>query len=158
MSDLFVSGGADLSACGTYRYSLWRQWGDGPAVNFVMLNPSTADADKDDPTIRRCIGFAKGWGFERLVVTNLFALRSTDPRVLYRHESPIGPDNDTALFTRAATVSLVVFAWGGHGGARGARVADLLRSFSPGCLGRTKDGSPRHPLYLPKITAVERYL
>lgn len=158
MSDLFLQSGADFSECGTYRYALWREWGDGPAVNFVMLNPSTADAEKDDPTIRRCIGFAKGWGFDRLVVTNLFALRSSDPKVLYRHESPIGPDNDSVLLARAAGAHWIVFAWGAHVGVeRGVRVAEMLRGFHPGCLGRTKDGCPRHPLYLPKNAALEPY-
>lgn len=89
--------GADISACGAYRYRLDRLGallGRG-AVNFVMLNPSTADAEQDDPTIRRCLGYAFRWGFARLIVTNLYALRSTDPRALWEHPDPIGPGKTT---------------------------------------------------------------
>lgn len=150
-------GGATISDCGTYRYELWRNWRDDVRVNFVMLNPSTADAIQDDPTIRRCVGFAKGWGFGGMVVTNLYALRATDPREVAKHGAPIGPDNDTYLFTRAATSALVVLAWGVHGGPRGDTVATMLRVFRPGCIGRTKTGHPRHPLYLPRTASCEPF-
>mgnify|MGYP002133234169 CR=1 FL=1 len=144
---------ATFSPCKVYRYSLTRGFDDGPACNFLMLNPSTATATEDDPTIRRCIGFAKGWGYGVLYVTNLFALRATDPRELYKHAEPVGPDNDRCILTAATGSQLVVAAWGVHGAHRdrGADVARLIRKAGVKlhCLGTTKDGHPRHPLYLP---------
>src|SRR5581483_9586135 len=97
-----------------YRYSLARFFGDGGVVNFIMLNPSTADAETDDPTIRRCLGFAKAWGYGTLVVTNLFAYRATDPAELAKAGDPVGPDNDTRLWSEAQLSDLVVCAWGNH--------------------------------------------
>ena len=151
-------GNATFSPCGAYRYSLTRGWDSGkPAVNFLMLNPSTADAEQDDPTVRRCLGFAKAWGFGVLYVTNLFALRATDPRALYKHPDPVGPDNDRCILKAAAGSKLVVAAWGVHGDHR-QRAADVLRLLmEPGiavhALKLTKAGSPCHPLYLPaKLT------
>lgn len=144
---------AVLSDDGRYRYLLSRRWDSGPAVVFVMLNPSTADATLDDPTIRRCIGFARGWGYPALAVVNLYALRSTDPRGLWTDPDPVGPDNDMWLqreFVIADHIgSPVVAAWGAH--ARPDRVQHVMSL--PGaermqCLGRTKDGAPRHPLYM----------
>ena len=156
---------ASFSACGTYRYDLTRHWGDDPMVVWVLLNPSTADAERDDPTIRRCIGFAKQWGHGGLVVLNLFALRSTDPKALYHHPDPVGPDND-ATITRwldRDDVRRVVVAWGAHGALH-----DRYRAFAElalatrrialrraQCLGRTQKGQPRHPLYLAADTELE---
>ena len=124
---------ATFSPCKVYRYSLTRGFDDGPACNFLMLNPSTATATEDDPTIRRCIGFAKGWGYGVLYVTNLFALRATDPRELYKHAEPVGPDNDRCILTAATGSQLVVAAWGVHGAHRdrGADVARLIRDGMP---------------------------
>lgn len=143
-----------ISPDGLYRYTLERRWGEGDFVNFVMLNPSTADASLDDPTIRRCIGFARGWSYGGLVVTNLFALRATDPKALYAHRCPEGPDNDATLAEVAGRSGLIVCAWGAHGPrvvfghVRG--VLDLLRESGKPlhCLGTTKAGQPLHPLYL----------
>jgi hypothetical protein len=119
-----------------------------------MLNPSTADAVRDDPTIRRCIGFAKAWGAGGMVVVNLFAYRASSPRILFAAEDPVGPQNDRHLLrvlSRAGQV--VVAAWGSHGSYRDrdAEVLQLLmrRRIHIECLGRTADGQPRHPLYLP---------
>ena len=149
---------AVISACGRYRYLLTRQVGPGlRTAVFVMLNPSTADATNDDPTIRRCIGFAQRWGCVRLAVLNLFAFRATDPADLKRAEEPIGPEN-RAWFERTLIDDLaigpVVCGWGVHGEHRGQEVAVLgwLQAFGvrPVALGVTKDGHPRHPLYLPK--------
>lgn len=146
-------GQADFSPCGVYRYTLRRQWliGEG-TVLWVMLNPSTADASQDDPTIRRCIGFSKAWGYQGLTVANIFALRSTDPKKLLAIDDPIGPDNDTWLERLVSKGhDRVVAAWGARGGERGLQVAELLsRHADVHCLGITKGGQPRHPLYLSK--------
>src|SRR4051812_26865304 len=106
---------AVISACGRYRYLLTRQVGPGPrAATFIMLNPSTADATKDDPTIRRCIGFARQWGCGRLSVLNLFAFRATDPAAMKRADDPVGPENKD-WFERILTDAgegRVVCGWG----------------------------------------------
>jgi hypothetical protein len=146
--------GADIDPTGTYRYDLRRSWGDDgfKVVNFIMLNPSTADASEDDPTIRRCIGFAKSWGYGGLVVTNLFALRSTDPKRIYHHADPIGPLNNFYIARWAGGADLVVAAWGAHGciNGRAAEVLHRLRGSGivPHYLKLTMIGQPRHPLYL----------
>ena len=141
---------ATISACGTYRYTLDRWWGnDGVSAVFVMLNPSTADADQDDPTIRRCLGFARAWQCDYLTVVNLFALRSTDPAALLAHPDPIGPENDDAIMKAVACADYVVAAWGVHGSIRGRGVAVRQLILKPlRCLGLTKSGHPRHPLYV----------
>ena len=135
-----------------YRYTLHREWngGDCGVVCWVMLNPSTADAVRDDPTIRRCIGFSRRWGFNSLVVVNLFALRATDPNVLLLDANPVGPGNDDAIRHAAQEASLIVAAWGAHPamvrGRRDQRVRDLCAALH--CLGTTRGGHPRHPLRL----------
>lgn len=148
--------GALFSACDTYRYLLWRHWADGPFCCFIMLNPSTADATRNDPTVRRCIGFAKSWGFAGLDVVNIFALRSTDPKVLRKHADPIGPDNDEAIRVAVRRCHLVVCAWGNYGRLhdRGTKVLLSLQAMGvrPVCFKLTKDttrkpGQPEHPLY-----------
>lgn len=153
MTDLF-SGGldvatADLSDDGRYRYRLTRRWADGDTwATFVMLNPSTADATEDDPTIRRCTAFAKREGCSALQVVNLFAYRATDPRELTKIADPIGPENDAWLSKALRFPSLRIAAWGTHG--RPDRVV-VVKSFAGSCLralGVTKDGHPRHPLYV----------
>lgn len=156
MSLLFDTGkSAELSPCGRYRYTLRRAGlgGSIETINFIMLNPSTADAEIDDPTIRRCIRFTSDWGYNELVVTNLFALRSTDPKALATAADPIGPDNDRHIAQQAAAAALVVCAWGAHGALRGraAHVVRLLASagIQPMCLSMTAGGQPGHPLYLP---------
>ena len=150
-----MTGGATFSRDRRYRYRLWRRWDrTRPVVAFVMLNPSTADAERDDPTIRRCGGFARGWGFSAMTVVNLFALRATDPARLRRARDPIGPDNDDHIAAAAAGCDALVLAWGAHGalGGRDRDVLALLRGCRPACLGVTRSGQPRHPLYLPSAT------
>jgi len=121
---------------------------------FVMLNPSTADAEQDDPTIRRCAGFARAWGFGGMTVVNLFAFRATDPARLRRARDPVGRDNDHHIATAARGAGMVVLAWGVHGALDGRDrvVAALLADVRPRCLGTTRGGYPRHPLYLPAAT------
>lgn len=145
---------AVLSSCRRYRYALWRSWDEGAArsgyVLFIGLNPSTADERIDDPTIRRCVGFAKSWGFGKLCMANLFAWRATSPAQMKVAHDPIGPDNERLLDRMAADAALVIAAWGADGCfmQRGTEVASRLSRLH--CLRQTKDGSPAHPLYLPK--------
>lgn len=157
-----VEHSAALSHCGTYRYELRRVWNPDEALcGWVMLNPSTADADIDDPTIRRCVGFAKGWGLGGIVVVNLFALRATDPCELSRHTDPCGPENENYWRAVADESALTVCAWGAHRMA--ASVAPrLLVALRVGrtevrCLGTTKSGAPRHPLYVRGDTALSPF-
>ena len=141
--------GAVLSPCGRYRYSLTREFFMGTGrVLFVMLNPSTADAETDDPTIRRCIGFARRWGFRELAVANLFAWRATYPRELRRVPDPVGPENDGHLIEMSDSADATIAAWGAHGAYhhRDLAVLGLLKGAES--LGLTKQGHPRHPLYL----------
>jgi len=147
----------------TYRYRLTRTWDpDGPRVNFVMLNPSTADAFELDPTVRRCVGFARSWGFGSLEVTNIFAFRATDPTVLVAQSEPVGAGNDRAIRHAARTADRVVVAWGIRGThqGRGNQVAALLAGLGvrPVALRVTKGGHPTHPLYVPGDTVPEEWI
>lgn len=181
----YYRAGATISPCGKYRYRLWREWrlgnspqwdmwtnDDGsPVVDgagaqlgeprscvFVMLNPSTADASEDDPTIRRCVGFAKAWGYDRMEVVNLFAYRATDPRELlalsYKDE-PWGEHNEHHIESALDEAGIVICAWGAHGGHLGQDeevlgwIAEHHRNLRPHALRLTKGGHPSHPLYLP---------
>lgn len=160
-----VESGAVVSPCGRYRYRLWRSWDASkrPAV-FVMLNPSTADAHADDPTIRRCLGFARGWGAGGLVVVNLYAWRATDPRRLVearRAGADIqGAERDAHLRVAFAQADVVVAAWGAHALAQDA-ARDVLAQVPEGvqieCLGVTREGFPKHPLYLAAATPREPF-
>jgi hypothetical protein len=139
---------ASLSRCKTYRYSLVRQWGRGGTVVIVGLNPSTADARIDDPTVRRCIGFAASWGFGRLVLINLFAFRATDPARLHCVDDPIGPMNNRCIRRQVGEADLVLVAWGNRGNIRDRDKAVLAWLPNPHCIGVTGQGFPRHPLYV----------
>ena len=138
-----------------YRYFLTRQLEEDTGLvghlAFVMLNPSTADEQVDDPTIRRCKGFATELGYTGIVVANLYGYRSTSPSALKQVEDPIGPDNDDVLKSIAKLYDTVVFAFGGNPPLK--RVQEVYSLFKPTqvyCLGVTKSGMPRHPLYLKK--------
>lgn len=140
---------AVISECGRYRYRLYREWEqtENLPVMWLMLNPSTADASIDDPTIRRCIGFSKAWGYGAMWVGNLYAIRSTDPSILTEVSLEVarGPENDRHLFAMAAESAFIVCAWGTPGGTTRPEIV------APGglwCLGTTKHGAPRHPLYV----------
>lgn len=131
--------------------------GAEPLVCWLMLNPSTADAEKLDPTLRRCQGFTEAWGFKGFVVCNLFGLRSTDPEGLHSVKDPVGPLNDEAIARVVDRCAITVAGWGVHGtfGDRDTKVRELLGKRPVWCLGRNKNGSPKHPLYVPaKVTPV----
>lgn len=140
-----------MSECGTYRYQLERSWGPSYRLVFCMLNPSTADAIVDDPTIRRCIGFAKRDGYDGITVCNAYALRATNPKLLKGHPDPIGPRNDEWLERSCILSPKVVVAWGANiDPARAEQMTNIFRRSGTEvlCLGRTKAGHPRHPLYI----------
>lgn len=157
--------GAVISDCGKYRYHLWRRWDDClPTMVWVMLNPSTADASEDDPTIRRCVGFAKREGCGGISVRNVFAFRSTDPRELAKVDDPVGPLNHEHLQSarRVSLMTILVCGWGKprtekrlKAGYQSAGV--ILACQTAHCFGTNKDGSPRHPLYLPSDALLEKW-
>lgn len=151
MNPLPISGrDAVFSPCRRYRYALWRWWGGSDRhAMFIGLNPSTADEIHDDPTVRRCIAYARAWGFGGMWMTNLFGWRATDPADLKRVDEPNGADNDWTLRRLARHADLVVAAWGLHGAHRdrGLEVLRLLPRLH--CLRLTQQGFPAHPLYLP---------
>ncbi len=155
---------ADLSDCGRYRYALGRQWAEGVEALFVLLNPSTADAELDDPTLRRCIGFAKREGCGASRTVNLFGWRATAPRDLVAAqgagEDVVGPRNDVAVRDALRECDgPVIVGWGAHGmaEAHGAALARVAASQGRTlfCLGVTKAGQPRHPLYIRADAALE---
>ena len=141
-----------------YRYTLQRRVSLDPGIcAFCMLNPSTADEEQDDPTIRRCMGFARAWGYGTLLVVNLFALRATDPRALKEAIYPVGPNNNQAIRDAVGRADRFVMAWGNggtlYGRADTVRVLINLSQHVVYDLGTTKAGEPRHPLYIPKSQA-----
>lgn len=143
----------------TYRYLLEHRWGSVAPMVLVMLNPSTADATRDDPTMRRALRFARREGCGGLIVVNLFALRATDPAALTSHPDPVGSDNDQVLCAAVGRGNLVVAGWGAHGTPHG-RDRAVLRLLAPvrlRCLGLTAGGQPRHPLYLPATAPLTDY-
>lgn len=162
--DLPSTSTAALSPCGRYRYHLTRRWSHlvDPVV-FLLLNPSTADAVKDDPTVKRCIGFARDWGAGGVTIVNLFALRATKPTELLRahslREDVVGPEANQHLRATFAGASEVVCGWGAYGQDFVLERAQEVMGMAAGndrirwsCLGRTQDGHPAHPLYLDGAT------
>lgn len=160
-----------FSPCRKYRYTLWRDWSDqikgglhftedphldyysgkpDQFVQFIGLNPSTADETLDDPTIRRCINFAKAWGFGAMCMTNIFAWRDTDPFKMRTQQDPVGSENDYWITKVACEAGLIVAAWGTHGTHlnRGQIVKRMIPKLH--CLKVTANGYPSHPLYLPQ--------
>lgn len=150
---LYICRRAVISPCQKYRYELSRYWEPPKGyVCWIMLNPSTADAHVDDPTIRRCIRFTQDWGYGGLFVVNLFAFRATDPKQMLAADDPIGPDCDTAIESAVRSSGRVICAWGtlGHHRLRGRYVLKMLgmMGVTPMCLGQTNGGHPKHPLYI----------
>lgn len=163
MADLFAKNTAEISACGKYRYFLQRRWGDGNCVTWIMLNPSTADHTIDDPTIRRCCGFSRSWGYSGIFVVNLFAYRSPSPKDLLAASDPVGEHNKEwclSAFDMSKNQYMdsdpapIIAAWGRRGSFMNMENTMLGWADEAGvplhCL--TKDGLARanHPLYLPK--------
>lgn len=155
-------GSAAYSPDGVYRYELVRRWGsaDGPLLRWVLLNPSTATETVLDPTLRRCRAYTIRVGFPGMVIHNVFGLRSTDPKLLYRHPDPVGPDTDRWLANPGEPIAPVtVVGWGAHArlADRAAAVTALLQAADVRlvCLGVTRGGFPRHPLYLPASRTFE---
>ena len=150
--------GAIFDINGRYRYSLWRAWSAyHPRIAFVLLNPSTADEQRNDPTIRRCMGFARAWEFGSVEVVNLFAYRATDCRELLKVRDPIGEENNRFLTQAVERCSTVALGWGTRGTLldRDCQVISLLAGRKDvHCLGITKNGQPRHPLYLKGDTSL----
>jgi hypothetical protein len=140
-----------FSPCGKFRYKLWRRWAEGPTLAWCMLNPSTADAEHNDPTVRRCIERAKLLGYAGIFVVNIFAFRATLPSNMLSATDPVGPENDSAIMQVAADSEIVVCAWGSHGTFldRGKAVLAMLPKEKLRHLGLTKHGQPGHPLYVP---------
>lgn len=179
--DLFtpVTRSATLCRQRIYRYELWRTWHAGILaafhdtnnaqiahdmasssryVNFICLNPSTADESTDDPTVRKCVKFARSWGFDALCITNLFAYRATDFRLAMKTTDPVGFGNDRHIISIARNASLVVCAWGLNGVfmSRGSIVRRMIARFDPHYLRLTRE-QPWHPLYLPDNTQPSRW-
>jgi hypothetical protein len=157
-----VNKSAILSACGAFRYELTREWDrDLPTIGFIMLNPSTADASNDDPTIKKCIKFAVRWGYGRLLVGNLYGYRATDPRALRSSVDPVGPENDVSLIRIITASEKIVCGWGVNAvdDWRGPAVKSLIKRFGlpPQALRITKDGHPGHPLYIRDDTPLVDY-
>ena len=157
--------GALLSDDGIYRYRLWRHWDQSaPVMAWVMLNPSTADANLEDSTLRKCLGFAKAHGHGGVILVNLFAWRARKPSDLRLASDPIGPENDSHILwaCEAPRLATVVAAWGGNPFARwrALHVSELIRSagISLKCLGTTNNGHPKHPVYLPYSSAMRPFL
>lgn len=153
---------ANISEDGAYRYSLLRSWyaraGEAKVLRWVMLNPSTASAEIDDPTIRKCMHFTRANGYNAMLVHNLYALRATNPERLLRHEDPIGPDNRRTL---AGWTMPTICAWGtkAYNLGFGGWIDEVVRSIRADAegvyvLGLTRDGYPKHPLYLRNDTAL----
>lgn len=174
MSMLFqtdIKRGAIFSDCRTWRYVLWRVWDESlPMLMWIGLNPSTADETKDDPTIRRCMGFARSWGYGGIYMLNLFAFRATDPAEMKLAVDPIGDDNYSHLAEFHERSGRTMAAWGVHGSyeqqdacvSRLRRIGPHAKTQYLGddlwCLGCTKDGSPKHPLYVPATAKFQRFI
>lgn len=152
--------GAVFDESGHYRYRLWRRWDPSlPKLCFIMLNPSTADAVKNDPTISRVVALAQNWGYGEVEVVNLYAFRATSPRDLWQSQDPIGPANDRFIKRAVNHADACVLAWGNLPPARlerARKVRKLLAGRRLFCAGMTKSKQPRHPLYLPVNAVLEQ--
>lgn len=153
-----------ISECGEYRYWLRRDEllpsGNGNVL-FVLLNPSKADASTDDKTLVKCMNYARRWGYDSLTIANLYSYRSTAPTFLWQHEDPVGPNNDEWLKQLVVGRELVVCGWGDN--ARQQRVVEVCLLMKEAgvelhCLGTTKAGAPKHPLFIKSDQALEEWV
>lgn len=148
----YIDKGATISRCGKFRPRLWRRWDRSkPILTWIMLNPSTGDAEADDTTILKCVGFAMMWGYGGINIVNLYGFRATSPADLKAAGYPVGDDNERAHRDAIFSSKDTIVAWGTH--ARPQEVYRFLALWSreglrPKCLGVNKDGSPKHPLYI----------
>lgn len=150
--------GAKLSECRTYRYALWRQWDDSiPSILFVGLNPSKADEKDDDPTLLKCIQYARKWGYGGVYMGNLFSFRATQPRDLFKADDPIGEENDSWLDYLNNKSKVTVAAWGNHGQFmdRSMKIKPKLNNLH--YLKMNATGEPAHPLYLCKNLSPKKF-
>ncbi len=146
-----------------YRYTLQHRWNDGPTIAWVGLNPSTADENVLDPTLRRVKDFSHRWGYGSFIMLNLFAFRATDPEVMKAHPEPVGPDNDYHILKNLVGISQIVACWGQHGkhqyrDARFLGHAAERGIFNFYCLKMNKNGTPIHPLYVRADTPLKPLL
>ena len=151
---------ASFSRCQEYRYQLSRRWVDGRGrCVFIGLNPSIANATSDDPTIRRCMGFAHDWGYREMIMVNLFAYRTPHPALLKSAPEPTGASNRRALKRACQSAELIVAAWGNHGTFQNqaVKMASAWQGMTLHCFGLTKTGQPVHPLYQPRTASLVTY-
>ena len=154
----FINKTANFSSCRKYRYSLSRIWDKKKkCVLFIGLNPSTADEEADDPTVRRCFNYAKKWGYGGFIMVNLFAYRTTFPSNLKKVKYPVGKDNDKYIMTLSKKADITVAAWGNNGilYSRDKKILSLLPNLM--CLKVNKSGQPAHPLYLKKDLKLTKF-
>jgi hypothetical protein len=139
-----ITRSAVISVCRNYRYELWRKWSDAPCCVFVGLNPSTADEIADDATIRKCIRYARLWGYGGLGMVNLFAWRATNPKEMMAVRDPVGPENDDTICRIAASAGIMIAVWGNRGSFNQRDKAVKLMLPRLYCLHKTKSGAPGH--------------
>lgn len=154
---------ATLSDCNQYRYNLFRKWNiDGNnLISFIGLNPSTADANNDDPTLIRCINFSKSLGYDGLILVNLFAYRSPSPKVMKAVEDAVGVKNDIYIIDAIRKTNKTILCWGNNGNHnfRDTELMKMIKTYRNNfyCFGKTAKNCPKHPLYLPKNTTLEPF-
>jgi hypothetical protein len=158
----YLENDAVISDCGRYRYLLRRVWDfKKPRALVDMLNPSTADARMDDPTVKSVVRLTNALGFGSFEIANLYGWRETDPDALLACVDPVGPDNDQIVAAAISRCDVTICAWGAHKMAerRSRAMIELVRSLRPSafCFGKTKAGAPKHPLYIKTGTALESY-
>lgn len=161
----FTNTGAHFSECRTWRYALWREWDSHRGfVLFVGLNPSTANEVENDTTISKCVGFANKWGFGGIYMLNLLSFCATQPERMLSASDPVGPENDSTFNLYSSKSNLIVAAWGGSVPMRervrlnlNTRIDNVLRNINTEvrCLGKTQDGSPKHPSRISYDTPLE---
>lgn len=161
-ADLFIERDAVISHCGKYRYLLRRSWDHTkPRALLVMLNPSTADANIDDATVRSCARLLRALHYGSFEIVNLFGFRATNPNDLGQTDDAVGPDNDGIAVAAVNRCDIAICAWGAHwsSGGRGRRLHEIITAVRPVayCFGRTKSGAPKHPLYIKTGTPLEVY-